>query len=93
MKTSPSPALMAWAAIRMDCRLEEQNRLMVSPGTLNGKPARMPAVRAMEKPVSPCWATFPQMMLDHRSLRDCGHLVHQGVQDCGHQLVGSDVDK
>ena len=62
MYTSPSPALMAWAAERIDCRLDEQKRLRVRPGTLWGKPARRPAVRAMLNPVSPVWATLPQMM-------------------------------
>lgn len=32
MKTSPSPALIAWNAIRVVCRLDEQYRVIVQPG-------------------------------------------------------------
>ena len=43
--TSPSPALMAWAAIRMVCSDEEQYRFTVAPGAW-AMPARMPTTRA-----------------------------------------------
>jgi hypothetical protein len=32
MNTSPSPALIAWKAIRVVCRLEAQYRVTVQPG-------------------------------------------------------------
>lgn len=46
MNTSPSPARMAWAAMRMVCSEEEQYRLTVAPGT-PGSPARSATTRAM----------------------------------------------
>src|SRR5580658_5022273 len=42
--TSPSPALMAWAAMRMVWSDDEQYRLTVTPGT--STPARRAATRA-----------------------------------------------
>jgi hypothetical protein len=35
MNTSPSPALMAWKAIRVVCSDEEQYRVIVVPGSLS----------------------------------------------------------
>src|SRR3954468_22991880 len=43
--TSPSPALMAWDAMRIACSDDEQYRFTVTPGT-SGIPARMAATRA-----------------------------------------------
>src|SRR4051812_2645508 len=43
--TSPSPARIAWAAMRIACNEDEQYRLTVTPGT-SGMPARMAATRA-----------------------------------------------
>jgi hypothetical protein len=45
-KASPSPTLMAWAAMRIACSDDEQYRLTVTPGTF-GMPARIAVTRAM----------------------------------------------
>src|SRR2546427_2414425 len=50
--TSPSPARIACAAMRIACNDEEQYRLTVTPGT-SGMPARMAATRAALYPASP----------------------------------------
>src|SRR5829696_5218169 len=47
---SPSPARIAWNAIRIVCREEAQNRLTVVPGTLAGRPARSAERRARFMP-------------------------------------------
>lgn len=47
MYWSPSPALIAWKAVRMVCSDEAQKRFVVTPGTSNGSPARSAALRAM----------------------------------------------
>ncbi len=45
MNTSPSPALMAWKAMRVVCRLEAQYRVTVVPGS-RSKPNRTATTRA-----------------------------------------------
>ena len=46
MNTSPSPALIAWNAIRVVCREEEQYRVTVVPGSLS-RPSMIATTRAM----------------------------------------------
>ncbi len=58
MKASPSPALMAWKAIRVVCTLEEQNRLTVAPGRWSS-PASTATTRAMFMPCSPHGSAHP----------------------------------
>ena len=58
-KASPSPALTAWNAILMVCRLEAQKRLMVAAGTLS-RPARMVTTLAMLDPASPLGSAQPR---------------------------------
>jgi hypothetical protein len=62
MYTSPSPTRTALATAVIACSDEAQNRWTVCPGTDSGNPARMPAVRATLKPVSPACATLPHTM-------------------------------
>ena len=50
--TSYSPEVMLWAAWAMDCRPDEQKRLMVMAGTVSGRPARKDAGRATFMPCS-----------------------------------------
>src|SRR6516165_7203485 len=52
MNTSPSPALIAWKAIRVVCNDEEQYRLTVVPGRWSW-PSSTATTRAMLKPASP----------------------------------------
>src|SRR5208282_792529 len=47
------------AAIAMDCRPEEQNRLIVIAATLTGRPARSDAIRATFIPCSPSGVAQP----------------------------------
>jgi hypothetical protein len=60
-KTSPSPALIACAADRIDWSEDEQARLTVSPGTVSGRPASSAMLRAMPKPCCPSGTAHPVM--------------------------------
>jgi hypothetical protein len=57
--TSPSPAIMRCEAMAMVCRPLEQKRLMVTPLTLMGSPARSAIWRAMLLPVAPSGLAQP----------------------------------
>ncbi len=46
MNTSPSPDLIAWYAIRVDCNEDEQYRVMVVPGR-ESRPSMTASTRAM----------------------------------------------
>jgi hypothetical protein len=59
--TSPSPAMMRWAAVAMVCRPEEQKRLMVMPDTVTGQPAASAIWRAMLEPVAPSGVAQPMI--------------------------------
>jgi hypothetical protein len=52
MNTSPSPALMAWYAIRVVCNDEAQYRVSVAPGR-KSYPSMTATTRARLKPCSP----------------------------------------
>src|SRR5512142_961335 len=56
---SPSPAMMRCAASTIVCRPDEQNRLIVAPGTPTGHPARSAIWRAMFQPVAPSGSAQP----------------------------------
>ncbi len=58
-KHSPSPALIAWAALATACRPEAHNRLTVWPGTETGSPASSDAIRATFRLSSPAWLVQP----------------------------------
>ncbi|OPZ52307.1 MAG: hypothetical protein BWY91_02368 [bacterium ADurb.BinA028] len=57
--TSPSPALIAWKAIRVVCTDEAQNRLTVEAGRWS-KPASTAMTRAMLAPCLPDGSAHPQ---------------------------------
>ena len=59
MKTSPSPALIAWKAIRIVWVELAQNRLTVAPGRPS-RPARTEMTRAMLLPALPLGSADPQ---------------------------------
>ena len=59
--TSASPAMMRCDASAMACRPEEQKRLMVSPETVIGQPARSAIWRAMLAPVAPSGVAQPMI--------------------------------
>src|SRR6266581_8425953 len=58
--TSPSPALMAWKAIRVVCSEDEQYLVTVVPGRWSW-PSMMATTRAMLKPCSPPGSPQPSM--------------------------------
>src|SRR5580658_5845182 len=66
---SAPPAMMIWApperirsaAMAMACSPDEQKRLMVTPGTESGKPARSAATRAIFIPDSPSGLAQPRI--------------------------------
>jgi len=59
MKISPSPALIAWNAIRVVCTEEAQKRLTVAPGRWSN-PAKIATTRAMLAPCSPDGSAHPR---------------------------------
>jgi hypothetical protein len=61
MPTLRSPALIAWLMLTVALTDDPQNRLIVAPGTLSGKPAAGAAQRATS-PI-PSWAVFTQPAL------------------------------
>src|SRR3990172_5167388 len=61
MKTSPSPARMACAAIATACSPEPHSRLTVWPATLTGRPLSNTAIRATFRLSSPAWLPQPKM--------------------------------
>src|SRR5665811_564585 len=60
-KISPSPAMMRCDARAIVCRLDEQKRFTVMPGTVTGQPARRAIWRAMLAPVAPSGVAQPMM--------------------------------
>ena len=58
--TSPSPARMAWNAIRVVCSDDEQYRVRVVPGRWSN-PSMIATARAMLKPCSPPGRPHPRM--------------------------------
>src|SRR2546427_269442 len=61
MNTSPSPALIAWAALAAACSPEPHSRFTVCPGTSTGRPARSSAIRATLRLSSPAWLVQPRI--------------------------------
>src|SRR5712692_373862 len=59
--TAMPSTMMRWAAMLIAMRPELQNRLMVSPGTVTGSPARIAASRAILWPVAPSGLAQPRM--------------------------------
>ena len=59
-KQSPSPAFMAWAAIRIVCNDDEQYRFTVTPGTSISFMTAI--IRPILKPPSPPGCPMPQIM-------------------------------
>src|SRR6266853_452202 len=57
----PSPAMMRWDAMAMDCRPDEQNRFTVIPAVVTGSPARKAIWRAMFRPVAPSGLAQPMI--------------------------------
>jgi len=61
MMISAPPERIFSAAMAMDCRPELQKRLMVTAGTVSGRPARRAAMRAMLLPLSASGLAQPMM--------------------------------
>src|SRR5256885_6027082 len=59
--TSPSPALIAWAALAAACNPEPHSRFTVWPGTSTGRPATSDAMRATLRLSSPAWLVHPRI--------------------------------
>ena len=55
MKTSPSPAEIAWNAESTVCMPEPHKRFRVCPGTVTGRPASRSAILATFRLSSPAW--------------------------------------
>ena len=74
MKTSPSPALIAWKAIRVVCSEEEQYLVSVVPGRWSW-PSSTATTRARLKPCSPPGRPQPRRRSSMSSGRSCGTLA------------------
>ena len=61
MNTSPSPALIACAALATACNPEPHSRFTVCPATSTGNPARSEAMRATLRLSSPAWLVHPRI--------------------------------
>src|SRR6058998_2188777 len=61
MKISPSPALIACAALATAWSPEPHSRFTVWPGTSTGRPARRSAMRATLRLSSPAWFVQPRI--------------------------------
>src|SRR6476659_6050546 len=64
---SPSPALIACAALAIACSPEPQRRFTVCPGTSTGKPASNAAIRATLRLSSPAWFVHPRITSSRRA--------------------------
>src|ERR1700722_7730052 len=84
-KTSPSPALMAWAAMRMVCRGEEQSRFAVTPGRA-GAPAAVVAGLAAGL------AGAHEDVFDLLRI-ELGHLGQDFFDDEPGQVIGPTIDQ
>ena len=82
------PERMRSAAMAMACSPEEQKRLMVTPGTVSGRPARSAATRAMFMPDSPSGLAQPRMTSSISSRGHGGILFQQAADDGRGQIVG-----
>ena len=71
MNTSPSPALIAWYAIRVVCSDEEQYLLTVVPGT-SSRPSSTATTRAMLNPCSPPGSPQPSIRSSTVAGSSCG---------------------
>ena len=90
--TSSPPAMIAWAAWLMACKLEPQSRLTVVPAAELGRPAISATGRATLKPCSPCCCVLPSTT----SSISAGSmpLRSTSASDDGHgQIVAADVAK
>src|SRR5919106_3980841 len=84
-----TPSLMMWlAASAMAFRPEEQKRLIVSPATLTGSPARIAATRAMLWPCAPCGWPQPRMTSSTSLASSCGVLPSTSVMQCAARSDG-----
>ena len=61
MKTSPSPARIACAALATACSPDPHSRFTVCPGTSTGSPASSAAIRATLRLSSPAWLAQPRI--------------------------------
>ena len=73
MKQSPSPALIAWKAIRVVCSDDEQYRVMVVPGRWS-KPSMTATTRPMLNPCSPPGSPHPRWRSTMSFGSSCGTL-------------------
>src|SRR4029453_11461435 len=88
--TTSTPSLRMWlAASAMAFSPEEQTRLMVTPATLTGRPARTAATRAMLWPWAPCGWPQPRMTSSTSFFSSWGALPSTSLQPCAARSDGS----
>src|SRR5437667_12399049 len=72
-------------------RPDEQNRLIVSPATLTGRPARMADTRAMLCPCAPCGWPQPRMTSSTSLGSSWGTLPSASLMQWAARSEGSDM--
>src|SRR5689334_13960289 len=87
MYTSPSPALIAWKAIRVVCSDEEQYRLTVVPGRWSW-PSSTATTRAMLKPCSPPGSPQPRIRSPTSAGSSCGTFARAALTICAARSSG-----
>src|ERR1035437_2118797 len=87
MYTSPSPALMAWKAIRVVCSDDEQYRLTVVPGS-RSCPSSTATTRARLNPCSPPGRPQPSIRSLMPAGSSCGTLASAAATICAVRSSG-----
>src|ERR1700691_2637717 len=87
MNTSPSPALIAWKAIRVVCSDDEQYRVTVVPGRWSC-PSITATTRAMLNPCSPPGSPQPSIRSPMSAGSSCGTLASAAVTICAVRSSG-----
>src|SRR6202167_686773 len=87
MNTSPSPALIAWKAIRVVCSDDEQYRVTVVPGRWSC-PSITATTRAMLNPCSPPGSPQPSIRSPMSAGSSCGTLANAAATICAARSSG-----
>ncbi len=89
-KASPSPALIACAALAIACSPDPHSRFTVWPGTSIGSPASSTAIRATLRLSSPAWLVHPRITSSIcNGVEVCA--VHGGADRQRGKVVGTDA--
>src|ERR1035441_10106251 len=91
MMMSAPPERMRSAAMAIACRPELQKRLMVTPVTVSGSPARRATQRAILLPDSASGMAQPRMMSSISSFGTCGYFSKRRLMTAPARSSGREV--